>query len=85
MRTQRYLGALTAFGTVIAIENRLYNAAVTVEAKDGSTRDYRLPFLIAHGITLKETPCPQLLDPLSSPCAPDPQHPGNDDPTTFCS
>ena len=51
LKTQRYLGALTAFGTIIAIENRLYNAAATVEAKDGSHSDYRLPFLIAHGIT----------------------------------
>ncbi len=56
--TQRYLGATTAFGVIIRIEDRLYNAAVTVEARDGTTHTYRLPFLIAHGLTLfgKEIP-----------------------------
>ena len=39
LRMQRYLGALTAFGTVVATENRLYNGAVTVKATDGSTKD----------------------------------------------
>lgn len=53
MKTHRYLGALTAFGTIIAVENRLYNAAATVEAKDGSTKTYLLPFLIAHGLGAK--------------------------------
>lgn len=48
--TKRYLGARTAFGVIIHIENRLYNPAVTVEACDGSITEYHLPFLIAHGV-----------------------------------
>jgi hypothetical protein len=47
--TKRYLGARTAFGVIVRIEDRLYNPAVTVEARDGSTKEYNLPFLIAHG------------------------------------
>jgi hypothetical protein len=30
---------------------RTYNALATVQAKDGSTAVYRLPFLIALGVT----------------------------------
>ena len=63
--TKRYLGARTAFGVIIHIENRLYNPAVTVEARDGSTKEYHLPFLIAHGVVPTEergtdTPDPEL-------------------------
>lgn len=47
--TQRYVGAHTPFGTITSISGGVYNAEVTVEAKDGSTTRYRLPFLIAHG------------------------------------
>ena len=53
-KAQRYLGGITPFGTIISVEDRVYNAEATVEAKDGSTRAYRLPFLIAHGLTLPE-------------------------------
>jgi hypothetical protein len=52
--TKRYLGAHTAFGIIVHIENRLYNAAVTVEARDGSTKEYHLPFLIANGVAPAE-------------------------------
>lgn len=47
--TQRYLGARTPFGVIVQVSDRLYNAEVTVEARDGSTTRYWLPFLIAHG------------------------------------
>lgn len=52
--TQRYLGARTPFGTIIHVSDCLYNPEATVQAKDGSTRQYRLPFLIAHGLELQE-------------------------------
>lgn len=86
-KAQRYLGGRTPFGTIIRVNDRVYNTEATVEAKDGSTTRYRLPFLLAHGVTLpKEMPCPQQLpNPSSSPCAPDLKHPGNDDSTTTCS
>jgi hypothetical protein len=51
-KAQRYLGGLTPFGTIISVEDRVYNAEATVEAKDGTTKRYRLPWLIAHGVTL---------------------------------
>lgn len=47
--TQRYLGARTPFGVIVRVSDRLYNAEATVQAKDGGTGVYRLPFLIAHG------------------------------------
>lgn len=52
--TQRYLGGRTPFGTIIRITARVYNAEATVKARDGTTRTYRLPFLIAHGVTLAQ-------------------------------
>ena len=50
--TQRYLHARTPFGIIIRITDRVYKAEATVKAGDGRTRTYRLPFLIAHGVTL---------------------------------
>ncbi len=52
MSVQRYLGARTAFGIIVHIAERIYNPEVVVQAKDGSTRSYRLPFLMAHGLEL---------------------------------
>lgn len=52
--TQRYLHARTPFGTIIHVTDRVYNAQATVKASDGTTRTYRLPFLIAHGATLAQ-------------------------------
>ena len=54
-KVQRYLHARTPFGTIIHITDRVYNAEATVEARDGSIETYRLPFLIAHGVTLAES------------------------------
>lgn len=51
-KAQRYLGGLTPFGTIISVEDRVYNAEATVKAKDGTTETYRLPWLIVHGVTL---------------------------------
>lgn len=50
--SRRYLGARTAFGVIIFVAECVYNPEVVVRAKDGSTRPYRLPFLIAHGLEL---------------------------------
>jgi hypothetical protein len=50
--TQRFVGAQTPFGTITQVSNSVYNALATVQAKDGSTGTYRLPFLIALGVTL---------------------------------
>ncbi len=50
--SQRYLGARTAFGIIISVVDCLYNPEAVVQAKDGSTQPYRLPFLIAHGLEL---------------------------------
>lgn len=47
--TRHYLGARTPFGTITSISGGVYNPEVTVQAQDGSTSTYRLPFLIAHG------------------------------------
>lgn len=54
-KAQRYLGGRTPFGTIIHVSDRVYNTEATVEAKDGNTKTYRLPFLIAHGVTLAES------------------------------
>ncbi len=51
--TQRYVGASTPFGTIVGVSDRLFNAEALVKAQDGSTRTYRLPFLIAHGLKVK--------------------------------
>ena len=53
--TQRYLHARTPFGIIIHITDCVYNAEATVKARDGSIKTYRLPFLIAHGVTLVES------------------------------
>jgi len=50
--TQRFVGASTPFGKVVAVSDRLFNPTATVQAKDGSTGTYHLPFLIALGVTL---------------------------------
>ncbi len=50
--TRLYIGASTPFGTIVQVSNSVYNALATVQAKDGSTGTYRLPFLIALGVTL---------------------------------
>lgn len=65
-KAQRYLGGRTPFGTIIHITDRVYNAEATVKARDGTTKTYRLPFLIAHGVTLAETGTPTLLKTLAS-------------------
>ncbi len=52
--SQRYLGARTAFGIIVSAVDCLYNPEAVVQAKDGSTQPYRLPFLIAHGLELSE-------------------------------
>lgn len=52
--SMRYVGARTPFGTIIQVEDQLYNATATVQACDGSTRQYPLPFLIAHGLELPD-------------------------------
>ena len=54
-KAQRYLGGRTPFGIIVHVTDRVYNTKATVEAKDGSTKTYRLPFLIAHGVTLAES------------------------------
>lgn len=51
-KAQRYLGGRTSFGTITHITDRVYHAEATVQAKDGSTRTFCLPFLIAHGVAL---------------------------------
>jgi hypothetical protein len=52
--TQRFVGASTPFGKVVEVSDRLFNPEVVVQAKDGSTAVYRLPFLIALGVKLQE-------------------------------
>lgn len=52
--TQRYVGAFTAFGTIVQVSDRIYNAEATVQAKDGTVSTYRLPFLMALGVKLQE-------------------------------
>ncbi len=47
--TQCYVGARTPFGVIVEVNDRVYNAEATVEARDGSRGTHRLPFLIAHG------------------------------------
>lgn len=49
--TQRFVGASTPFGKVVAVSDRLFNPTATVQAKDGSRDTYQLPFLIALGVT----------------------------------
>ncbi len=51
----RYVGARTAFGTITHVSSNVYNTLATVRAKDGSTDTYRLPFLIAFGVTYTAT------------------------------
>lgn len=51
-KAQRYLHARTPFGIIIHVTDCVYNAEATVKAGDGTSRTYRLPFLIAHGVTL---------------------------------
>lgn len=48
--TQLYVGAATPFGTITQVSDSIYNALATVQAKDGGSSTYRLPFLIAHGV-----------------------------------
>ena len=54
-KAQRYLNARTSFGTIIHITDRVFSTEATVKAKDSSIKTYRLPFLIAHGVTLAES------------------------------
>ncbi len=49
--TRRYLGPSTPFGTITSISGGVYNPEATVQARDGSMGVYRLPFLIAHGMS----------------------------------
>ncbi len=55
--SMRYVGARTPFGTITQVEDQLYNATATVQARDGSTRQYALPFLVAHGLELPDKHC----------------------------
>lgn len=50
----RYVGARTPFGVIVRVGDRLFNPTALVKATDGSTAEYRLPFLIASGVTLSE-------------------------------
>ncbi len=50
--TQLYVGASTPFGIITQVSNSVYNALATVQARDGGLSIYRLPFLIALGVTL---------------------------------
>ena len=60
--TQKYLGAITPFGTIVYIDDRVYNASATVQTQEGSTKVYRLPYLIALGVTsLVQPSAPQVL------------------------
>jgi hypothetical protein len=52
--TQGYVGAQTAFGTIVGVSDRLFNPMALVRAKDGSVSTYRLPFLLALGVKLQE-------------------------------
>ncbi len=52
--SQRFVGAHTPFGVIVQVTDRLFNPEVIVQAKDGSVSTYRLPFLIALGVTLPE-------------------------------
>ncbi len=54
MPVRRYLGARTAFGIIVHIAERIYNPEAVVQAEDGSTRSYSLPFLMAHGPELAD-------------------------------
>jgi hypothetical protein len=49
--TQRFVGASTPFGTIVHVSDRLFSPTATVQAKDGSRGTYRLPFLLALGVT----------------------------------
>jgi hypothetical protein len=53
--SQRYLGAWSAFGEIIEIENCLYNPIVKVRANDGSISFHQLPKLIALGLSKDTT------------------------------
>jgi hypothetical protein len=50
--TKRFVGASTPFGVVVRVEDRLFNPEAVVRAQDGTVSTYRLPFLIALGVTL---------------------------------
>jgi hypothetical protein len=52
--TQRFVGASTAFGTIVGVSDQLFNPTALVRAKDGTVSTYRLPFLIALGVTLEK-------------------------------
>ncbi len=52
--SQRFVGASTPFGTIVQVSDRLFKPEVIVQAKNGSSNTYRLPFLIALGVTLPE-------------------------------
>ncbi len=49
--SQRFVGARTPFGTIVQVSDRLFNAEALVRAQDGSVSTYRLPFLLALGVT----------------------------------
>jgi hypothetical protein len=50
--SQRYVGASTPFGTIVQVSDQLFNPEAIVQAKDGTVSTYRLPFLLALGVTL---------------------------------
>ncbi len=52
--SQRFVGASTPFGVIVQVSDAVYNATALVRAQDGSTAVYRLPFLMALGVTLQE-------------------------------
>ena len=51
--SQLYVGATTSFGVIVQVTARVDNSEATVRAKDGSTKSYKLPFLIAHGVRVR--------------------------------
>ena len=52
--TQRFVGASTPFGVIVQVEARLFNPTAVVKAADGTTAEYRLPFLLASGVTARK-------------------------------
>ena len=50
--SQRFVGAHTPLGIIVQVEARLFNPTALVRATDGTTAEYRLPFLIALGVTV---------------------------------
>jgi hypothetical protein len=52
----RFLHTRTAFGTISAIESRLYSPEVITVSEDGTGSRWHLPFLIVMGLELASEP-----------------------------